>query len=162
MQIISRPSQNFGNRKPIRQQANFDQIDTLDTTSNTPSCIVYHATYMNSAEEALERLCDPNSCVSCHYLIAQNGTIWQLVDLENRAWHAGQSWWRGIDDINSASVGIELDYPDPFINGDEYYCQFSNPQIDSLISLVQFLASQFPLPKWGHVGHQDIAPARKI
>ncbi|MDE2621411.1 MAG: N-acetylmuramoyl-L-alanine amidase, partial [Sphingomonadales bacterium] len=73
--------------------------------------VVLHYTGMRSAAEALERLCDPAAEVSAHYLIDEDGTVTQLVDESERAWHAGRSYWRGITDVNSASVGIELVNP---------------------------------------------------
>ena len=64
---------------------------------------------MDSAAAALDRLRDPVAEVSAHYLIAGDGTIWQMVDEVMRAWHAGAGEWRGLSDINSRSIGIELD-----------------------------------------------------
>ena len=68
-------------------------------------------------EAALARLCDPASQVSAHYLIARDGEVFALVDEGDRAWHAGVSAWQGIRDINSASVGIELDHPGHDVGG---------------------------------------------
>ena len=73
--------------------------------------IVLHYTGMESAGEAIERLCDPVASVSAHYVIDEDGTVTQLVDEDKRAWHAGKSYWRGVTDVNSASVGIELVNP---------------------------------------------------
>ena len=75
------------------------------------SMVVLHYTGMRSADEALERMCDPAAEVSAHYMIDEDGTVIQLVDDEKRAWHAGKSYWRGETDINSASIGIELVNP---------------------------------------------------
>ncbi|MEY4056021.1 MAG: hypothetical protein RL519_1356, partial [Pseudomonadota bacterium] len=72
------------------------------------SMVVLHYTGMESAEAALERLCDEAAQVSAHYLIEEDGTVHRLVREDRRAWHAGKSLWRGITDVNSASVGIEL------------------------------------------------------
>ena len=87
--IIETPSPNFDERKsPV-------------------SMIVLHYTGMQDAESAIARLCDPEAKVSAHYLVAEDGTILRLVPEEKRAWHAGRSYWRGVTDVNSASVGID-------------------------------------------------------
>ena len=75
------------------------------------SMAVIHYTEMESCEAALERLCDPEAQVSAHYLISEEGEVIRLVDESKRAWHAGASYWRGLRDVNSASVGIELQHP---------------------------------------------------
>ena len=72
---------------------------------------VIHYTEMLGAEAALERMCDPETKVSAHYLISEEGEVIRLVPEEKRAWHAGLSYWRGHKDVNSASIGIELDHP---------------------------------------------------
>ncbi len=74
-----------------------------------PELIVIHYTAMNSAQAALERLCDPVAEVSAHYLIGADGTLWQMVGEQDRAWHAGAGEWAGRADVNSRSIGIELD-----------------------------------------------------
>ena len=79
---------------------------------------------MDSAEAALDRLCDPQAEVSAHYLIGNDGTLWQMVREEHRAWHAGAGEWRGQDDINSRSIGIELDNTGAH--------PFSDPQMTTL------------------------------
>ncbi|MEY4721829.1 MAG: hypothetical protein RIQ46_1554, partial [Pseudomonadota bacterium] len=73
--------------------------------------VVLHYTGMESADAALSRMCDPAAEVSAHYMIDEDGTVTQLVDEGKRAWHAGRSCWRGVRDVNSASVGIELVNP---------------------------------------------------
>ena len=118
-----------------------------------PTLIVLHYTAMHSAAAALERLCDPGAEVSAHYLIGNDGTLWQMVEEKMRAWHAGAGEWAGQADINSRSIGIELDN-----RGDH---PFAEPQMQSL---EQLLASA--LPRWGIgpagvIGHSDMAPGRK-
>ena len=97
------------------------------------SMIVIHYTGMVDARAALERLRDPAAEVSAHYLIAEDGQVVRLVDEDKRAWHAGKSHWRGIDDVNSASIGIELVNP-----GHEHgYRPFSrSEQMDALCVLM--------------------------
>src|ERR1700733_2093567 len=93
--------------------------------------LVLHYTGMKSAEEALERLCDRVAQVSAHYVIDEDGTVWRLVPEERRAWHAGDSFWRGISDVNGASIGIELVNP-----GHEWgYRPFPEAQIAALEQL---------------------------
>jgi N-acetylmuramoyl-L-alanine amidase len=119
--------------------------------------VVLHYTGMQTAAEALERLCDPAAEVSAHYMIDEDGTVIRLVDEENRAWHAGQSCWRGITDINSASIGIELVNP-----GHEFgYRPFPEAQIQALLPLLADIVKRHDIPRANVLGHSDVAPARK-
>lgn len=108
---------------------------------------------MDSAAAALDRLCDPGAEVSSHYLIAEGGVIWQLVDDAQRAWHAGAGEWCGIGDMNSRSIGIELanrgDHP------------FPEPQMRALERLVSKLRGEHGIPPRNVIGHSDLAPGRK-
>ena len=107
------------------------------------SMVVLHYTGMQSGAEALERLCDPEAKVSAHYLIDEDGSVAALVPEDRRAWHAGRSYWRGITDVNSASIGIELVNP-----GHEWgYRAFPQPQMASLLPLLADI-----------VDRHDIAP----
>jgi N-acetylmuramoyl-L-alanine amidase len=137
--IIEIPSPNFDERKsPV-------------------SIIVLHYTGMQDAESAIVRLRDPDAKVSSHYLVDEDGTILRLVEEDKRAWHAGKSRWRGMTDINSASVGIELVNP-----GLEFgYRPFPEAQIASLIPLVAEIKERHAITRGNVVGHSDIAPARK-
>lgn len=121
--------------------------------------IVLHYTSMRSAQAALDRLCDPASEVSAHYLIDEDGEIFRLVDEEKRAWHAGKSFWRGIEDINSASIGIELQNP-----GHNFgYRPFPQRQIDALKKLLREIIEKRGLnPLRCLLGHSDVAPMRKV
>ena len=121
------------------------------------SMVVLHYTGMRTAADALERMCNPAAEVSAHYLIDEDGTVTQLVDEDNRAWHAGRSYWRGETDVNSASVGIELVNP-----GHEFgYRPFPAAQIDALLPLLADIVKRHQVPRANVVGHSDIAPARK-
>lgn len=121
------------------------------------SMIVLHYTGMPTAAEALERMCDPEAQVSAHYMIDEQGVVTQMVDEGKRAWHAGKSYWRGITDINSASVGIELVNP-----GHEWgYVPFTDAQMEALIPLLADISDRHDVPRANVVGHSDIAPARK-
>jgi len=121
------------------------------------SMAVLHYTGMRSAGEALERLCDPAAEVSAHYLIEEDGTVHRLVAEAHRAWHAGRSSWRGISDVNSASVGIELVNP-----GHEFgYVPFPDAQMEALLPLLAGIVRRHDIPRANVVAHSDIAPARK-
>ncbi|MEP5672992.1 N-acetylmuramoyl-L-alanine amidase [Ascidiaceihabitans sp.] len=119
-----------------------------------PSLVVVHYTAMASAEAAIERLCDPAAEVSAHYVIGRRGEITQLVDEEMRAWHAGAGEWHGQDDVNSRSIGIELD------NGGTY--PFAEPQMASLEWLLPRILDRWGIGPEGVIGHSDMAPGRKF
>ena len=119
-----------------------------------PNYVILHQTTNNTVEKALGTLTDPQRNVSAHYLIGRDGAIFQLVDESARAWHAGESWWGGTTDLNSASIGIELDN-----TGEE---EFAEPQIASLLSLLEELRARYRIPSANYLGHGDIAPARKV
>ena len=121
------------------------------------SMVVLHYTGMQTGAEALERMCDAKAQVSAHYLIGEDGTVHRLVAEEKRAWHAGRSYWRGLTDINSASVGIELVNP-----GHEFgYVPFPDAQMEALLPLLAEIVQRHDVPRANVVGHSDIAPTRK-
>ena len=119
---------------------------------------VIHYTEMETATAALDRLCDADAKVSAHYLISRDGEVTRLVPEKRRAWHAGLSYWRGIRDVNSASVGIELDHP-----GHKFgYGPFPDAQFEALVPLLARIVKAHGIPRANVVGHSDVAPARKI
>lgn len=119
--------------------------------------IVLHYTGMADAASAIARLTDAAAKVSSHYLVGEDGQVLRLVDEARRAWHAGQSHWRGIDDVNSASIGIELVNP-----GHEYgYRPFPDAQMASLLPLMAGIVERHGVTRGNIVGHSDIAPRRK-
>jgi N-acetylmuramoyl-L-alanine amidase len=119
--------------------------------------VLLHYTGMRTAEEALARLCDEQAQVSAHYLIDEDGIVTALVPEEQRAWHAGRSYWRGITDINSASIGIELVNP-----GHEFgYRPFPRAQMEALLPLLAEIVKRHDIPRANVIGHSDVAPARK-
>ena len=122
------------------------------------SLVVLHYTGMQSCAGAHDRLRDPEAKVSAHYLIAEDGTVMRLVAEDKRAWHAGQSYWRGIRDVNSASVGIEICNP----GHDHGYTDFPQPQIDALKALLPGILQRHGVRPENVIGHSDIAPDRKI
>ena len=119
--------------------------------------LVLHYTGMRSEEGARDWLCDPRSQVSSHYVVFENGHIFQLVDENRRAWHAGRSFWRGITDVNSRSIGIEIANP-----GHEFgYRPFPDRQIEAVIGLCRSIFARHFIPPHQVVAHSDIAPDRK-
>ena len=123
----------------------------------TPQLIILHYTDMLDALSALERLCAPATQVSAHYLISKGGEIYQMVPDSMRAWHAGQSYWQGETDINSASIGIELDNP-----GHSYGLEpYPQVQLGALLDLLKSLRQRYNIPRSHIIGHSDIAPLRK-
>lgn len=135
------PSPNFGKR------AEGKPIDML----------ILHYTGMGSAERALKWLCDPQSSVSSHYLVFEDGLVAQLVEESDRAWHAGKSFWAGETDTNSRSVGIEIANP-----GHEYgYRPFPDVQIAAVIELCADILRRHSIPPERVLAHSDVAPRRK-
>ncbi|WP_089270942.1 N-acetylmuramoyl-L-alanine amidase [Puniceibacterium sediminis] len=116
--------------------------------------IVIHYTAMTTAEEARDRLCDPVAQVSAHYVISSQGRLWQLVEEEQRAWHAGAGQWGTLSDINSHSIGIEL--------ANTGAQPFAQPQIKALEHLLGGIMKRWSIPPQGIIGHSDMALGRKI
>ncbi len=119
-----------------------------------PAFVILHHTGDDTVEQALEVLTDPSREVSAHYLVGRDGTIYQLVDERERAWHAGASRWGGDADMNSASIGIELDN-----DGDEI---FADAQIAALLALLADIEARYHIPTANFLGHGDVAPGRKV
>jgi N-acetylmuramoyl-L-alanine amidase len=121
------------------------------------SMIVLHYTGMPTGEEALARLRDPHAKVSAHYLVEEGGSVLRLVAEDRRAWHAGEAHWRGITDVNSASVGIEIVNP----GHDWGYRPFADAQIEAVAALVAAIKDRHAITRGNIVGHSDVAPRRK-
>jgi N-acetylmuramoyl-L-alanine amidase len=122
------------------------------------SMLVLHYTGMPDAESAIRWLTNPDSKVSAHYVVTEDGQTIRMVDESKRAWHAGVARWRGIGDVNSASIGIEIVNP-----GHEWgYRDFPEAQIEALVPLVHDIMSRHGITRGNVVGHSDIAPARKL
>lgn len=118
-----------------------------------PSLVVLHFTAMASATEARARLCDPVAEVSAHWLIDRDGRAEQLVDESLRAWHAGAGAWAGAGDVNSRSIGIELQN-----TGAE---PFAEPQMAALEALLSAILARWGIAPQGVIAHSDMAPDRK-
>ena len=113
---------------------------------------------MKNFQSAVDRLKDPNSEVSSHYVISRSGRVLELVKPRDIAWHAGVSAWRGFKNINKNSVGIELEN-----KGHDFgYQKFSKAQIRNLIILLKKLKKKFKIKNINIIGHSDVAPSRKI
>ena len=122
-----------------------------------PDMILLHYTGMPDANGALERLTSPESMVSCHYFVFEDGKVVQLVPESRRAWHAGASFWAGETDINSCSIGIEIVNP-----GHDYgYPDFAARQIAAVIALCRDIVSRFAIAPERVLAHSDVAPSRK-
>ncbi len=129
--------------------------ERLGTTR--PLLLILHYTGMPDGQGALERLSDPAAEVSCHYLVGEDGEIVQMVPEARRAWHAGQSVWEGVTDINSHSVGIEIVNP-----GHEWgYRDFPAGQMASVRALSRDIVRRHAVLPHHVLGHSDIAPLRK-
>ncbi len=128
-----------------RPSPNFDE--------RRPNLVVIHHTSDDTVEQALDVLTHPVRQVSAHYVVSRAGRIYQLVDERRRAWHAGVSRWGADTDVNSSSIGIELDN-----TGDE---PFADAQVDALLALLADLKERYRIPAANFVGHGDIAPGRK-
>jgi N-acetylmuramoyl-L-alanine amidase len=142
----------------------------LDTRFSSPkydertlpiSMLVLHYTGMENGRVAVGRLCDPEAKVSAHYVVHEEGHVQQLVEEEARAWHAGVGNWRGIDNINSASIGIEI------VNGGHNFPTedglppYPDAQINAVIALCHEIIERHAIKPWNIIGHSDIAPDRK-
>ncbi len=122
-----------------------------------PDLVILHYTGMEDGASALARLCDPQSKVSAHYFVEEDGRVLSLVDEAMRAWHAGQSYWRGHHDINSRSIGIELVNPGHAFG----YRPFPDVQMRAVLTLCMEIKERYHLPATAFLGHSDIAPMRK-
>lgn len=131
-------------------------LPSANFNARKPMLIVLHYTEQHSVQESLDTLRDSNSDgrVSAHYLVGADGRIYQLVDENARAWHAGSGRWGEITDVNSASIGIEID--------NDGHSPFAEPQISSLLVLLADLTTRLKIPRDQIIGHEDLAPTRKV
>lgn len=119
-----------------------------------PGFVIIHHTSSETAARAIRILTDPATRVSAHYVIGRDGRLVQLVEERSRAWHAGDSRWGGNADINSISIGIELD--------NTGFEPFAEPQIRALLALLAELRERYKIPAANYLGHGDVAPGRKV
>ena len=119
--------------------------------------LILHYTGMKSAQEAIDRLCDPEAKVSSHYVVDEDGAVLRLVPEERRAWHAGVSYWRGHSALNGRSIGIEIVNP-----GHEWgYREFPALQMAAVCDLCLSVLARHRIPARNVVAHSDVAPDRK-
>ncbi len=149
--------------KKIRQQPTLFTIDgvnppiwvgTTNFNMRKPNYVIIHHTAQNSCEQTYQTFTLPRTQVSAHYVICKEGTVQHMLNDYLRAWHAGAGKWGNLTDVNSASIGIEIDN-----NGFE---TFTEPQITSLLQLLDTLKRKYVIPPANFIGHADIAPTRKV
>ena len=130
-----------------------DWVGTTNFSMRRPNFVIIHHTAQNSCEQTLQTFTLPRTQVSSHYVICKDGTVHHMLNDLLRAHHAGVSKWGNTTDLNSSSIGIELDN-----NGFE---SFSETQMNSLLILLERLKKAYSIPASNFIGHGDIAPTRK-
>jgi N-acetylmuramoyl-L-alanine amidase len=128
-------------------------VGTTNFNMRKPNFVIIHHTAQNSCDETLKAFTTPRSQVSAHYVICKDGTIHHMLNDYLRAWQAGVSKWGNNTDLNSSSIGIEIDN-----NGLE---PFTDAQINSLLTILSGLKKAYSIPTANFIGHADIAPTRK-
>lgn len=138
--------------------------DTLNPTSfnayttnfgmRKPNMVIIHYTAQNSCEQTLKTFTKPATQVSAHYVICKDGTLHHMLNDYLRAWHAGIGKWGSNTDVNSGSIGIEID--------NNAVDSFSTMQLNTLYSLLSFLKKEYKIPAANFIGHSDVAPGRKV
>jgi N-acetylmuramoyl-L-alanine amidase len=129
-------------------------VGTTNFNMRKPNFVIIHHTAQNSCDQTLKTFTLPRTQVSAHYVICKDGSIHHMLNDYLRAWHGGVSRWGSNTDINSSSIGIEIDN-----NGTDV---FSDAQIASLLQLLQNLKKAYAIPVANFIGHSDIAPTRKV
>jgi N-acetylmuramoyl-L-alanine amidase len=128
-------------------------VGTTNFNLRKPNFVIIHHTAQNSCPQTLQTFTQPHTQVSAHYVICRDGTVHHMLNDYLRAWQAGVSKWGNITDVNSISIGIELDN-----DGAE---PFPDLQINSLLHLLTRLKTAYNIPAANFIGHSDIAPTRK-
>jgi N-acetylmuramoyl-L-alanine amidase len=156
--VYKRQAKSFGkiiSQSPVKDIYNTPSswIGTTNFGMRKPNFVIIHHTAQNSCEQTLQTFTTAKSGVSAHYVICRDGTVHHLLNDYLRAWHAGIGSWGNDKDINSSSIGIELDN-----NG---YDSFPPVQINSLLTVLDTLKRKYNIPGSNFIGHADIAPTRK-
>lgn len=142
---------------PVRDSAGLpyatDWVGSTNLSMRRPNYVIIHHTAQNSCEQTLQTFTLPRTQVSAHYVICKDGTVYHMLNDLLRAHHAGVSKWGNTTDLNSSSIGIELDN-----NGFE---PFPEAQMQSLLTLLERLKKAYNIPAPNFIGHGDIAPTRK-
>lgn len=142
---------------PVKDSAGLNYADWVGTTNlslRKPNFVVIHHTAQNSCEQTLKTFTQTKNPVSAHYVICRDGSVHHMLNDLLRAHHAGVSKWGNTIDLNSSSIGIEIDN-----NGSE---PFTEPQINSLLTLLDRLKKAYTIPTANFIGHADVAPGRKV
>ncbi|RYD77101.1 MAG: N-acetylmuramoyl-L-alanine amidase [Sphingobacteriales bacterium] len=129
-------------------------VGTTNFGLRKPSYVIIHHTAQKSCEQTLKTFTLERTSVSSHYVICEDGTLHHMLNDYLRAWHAGNSKWGGMSDINSSSIGIEIDN-----DGTEV---FTEAQLNVLLGLLAKLKKTHGIPAANFIGHSDIAPGRKV
>lgn len=129
-------------------------IPTVNFGSRKPDFVIIHHTAQDSIQQTIKTFTLERTQASAHYIVGKNGEVVQMLSDDLRAWHAGNAKWGNNFDMNSCSIGIELDN-----NGVD---PFTEKQISSLLILLAKLKATYKIPTANFIGHGDIAPARKV
>ncbi len=152
---ISKYKDTIGQTKPVALPLPIktEWVSTVNFNLRKPNFIILHHTAQDSLAQTVKMFTKTTPQVSAHYVIGDDGTVVQMLNDYLRAWHAGTGMWGRNTDLNSTSIGIELDN-----NGSE---PFSTAQINSLLALLSKLKKDYNIPAQNIIGHSDIAPTRK-
>ena len=129
-------------------------VGTTNFGLRKPNFVIIHHTAQNSCDQTYYTFTLPRTQVSAHYVICKDGTVQHMLNDYYRAWHAGNAQWGNLTDVNSSSIGIELDN-----NGFE---PFTEAQINNLLLVLKTLKKNYNIPTANFIGHADIAPGRKV
>ncbi len=139
---------------PVKDSFNTGRrIGTTNFNMRKPNFVIIHHTAQKSCEQTLNTFTTQKTQVSAHYVICKDGTIHHLLNDYLRAWHGGIAKWGNLTDINSSSIGIEID--------NDGFEPFTSEQINSLLILLSHLKKTYAIPTANFIGHADIAPTRK-
>ena len=143
---------------PVKDSTGLQYADNWVGTTNfsmrRPNFVVIHHTAQNSCDSTLRTFTLPRTAVSAHYVICRDGIVHHMLNDLLRAHHAGVSKWGNATDLNSMSIGIEIDN-----NGFE---PFTESQMNSLLQLLDRLKRAYNIPQANFIGHADVAPGRKV
>lgn len=129
-------------------------VGATNLNMRKPNFVIIHHTAQKSTNETLKTFTTPKSQVSAHYVIGRDGKVYHMLSDYLRAWHAGIAKWGNANDINSSSIGIELD--------NDGYEPFADAQVNSLMQVLALLKKTYNIPTANFIGHSDIAPGRKV
>lgn len=142
----------LGDAKGLREDV--DWVGAIHFDLRKPNYVIIHHTAQDSVEQTIRTFTLPHTKVSSHYVISRDGRVYQMLNDYLRGWHAGASKWGSLTDLNSVSIGIELDN-----NGKE---PFPDAQINSLLTLLDTLKANYNIPTPNFLGHGDVSPGRKV